>query len=256
MFCPECGSKLDDDAAFCTECGAKIDSSSDVTEAMEQVEVADDPVAKTQVMPQVRRAERVTTVAPEISQDRTVEDLSERKGVNKNIVIGAIIAGIVVIAVAVALIIVFVVLPPNSGSSSPSIENNTVNTETSSSSSSSSSDADASSMSSSSSSSSSAAASSSPYLLPNSNSAYLTEADLVGMTNEELYFARNEIYARLGRQFKNADLQNYFNSQPWYQPLYSPEEFDSKGPALNDYERKNAELIMSVERSHGSPYLN
>lgn len=94
------------------------------------------------------------------------------------------------------------------------------------------------------------------YIFPNSNSAYLAESDLAGMSNWELYLARNEIFARLGRQFKNADLQNYFSSKSWYQGVYPPDEFESRGPKLNADEKSNSELIISLEKRRNSPYLN
>lgn len=91
------------------------------------------------------------------------------------------------------------------------------------------------------------------YVLPESDSAYYSTADLSGLSDQELYVARNEIYARHGRTFKNADLQNWFNQMSWYQGIYSPEEFDSK-VQLNDYEKQNANTILALEKSRGSVY--
>ena len=85
------------------------------------------------------------------------------------------------------------------------------------------------------------------YILPESNSRYLTVEDLKGLTAKELSYARNEIFARHGRKFNNAGLQEYFNSKSWYKGKYSPEEYSSLGDILNDYERKNLKLISQVE---------
>ncbi len=93
------------------------------------------------------------------------------------------------------------------------------------------------------------------YILPDSNSRYLTRSDIEGYSVEKLFFARNEIFARYGRGFQNEDLQEYFDAQPWYQKKYSPSEFDSMPSPLNDYERKNVDLIREVEKEKGSPYL-
>lgn len=55
----------------------------------------------------------------------------------------------------------------------------------------------------------------------------ITEVDLYNKSGWELDIMRNEIYARHGRRFNRQDLQDYFNSQSWYKPMYSPEEFDT-----------------------------
>ncbi len=37
--------------------------------------------------------------------------------------------------------------------------------------------------------------------------------------------ARNEIYARHGRKFKDKTLQKYFDEKSWYEGEYEPDEF-------------------------------
>ena len=54
--------------------------------------------------------------------------------------------------------------------------------------------------------------------------------------------------------FSKDDLQNYFNGQAWYTPLYSPEQFDSMG-LLSSTEQQNAATILSIEQSRGSQYI-
>jgi|GEM_PF-1483717 len=83
------------------------------------------------------------------------------------------------------------------------------------------------------------------YIFPNSDSEYLTESDLSSMSSDELRIARNEIYARYGRMFKDQALQNYFNSKSWYTPSIRPEDFNEHW--LNEYEKANAKLIKSFE---------
>lgn len=87
------------------------------------------------------------------------------------------------------------------------------------------------------------------YILPNSNSAYLTEADLAGLTKEQLRLARNEIYARHGRKFKDDELNQYFLSKSWYTPLYEPNQFNES--VFNDYENANRQLITEYEKKMG-----
>lgn len=71
----------------------------------------------------------------------------------------------------------------------------------------------------------------------------------------DLYHARNEIYARHGRMFSDPSLQDYFNSKTWYNPQYSPSEFDSMPSPLSDIERKNSDLMLQIEREQNSPYI-
>ena len=93
------------------------------------------------------------------------------------------------------------------------------------------------------------------YILPEGNSRYYSSSELESMTDKELYLARNEIFARHGREFKNQDLRDYFGSMSWYVPKYSSDEFDSMD-LLNDYEKKNADTMLSIEQKRGSSYLN
>ena len=94
------------------------------------------------------------------------------------------------------------------------------------------------------------------YVLPDSATHIYTGDELAAMNDWELYLARNEIFARRGRRFQNEDLQSYFDSQEWYEPLYTPEEFDSRvGELLNDTERANASTILSIEQERGSAYV-
>lgn len=93
------------------------------------------------------------------------------------------------------------------------------------------------------------------YILADSDSRYYGKAELEAMDLRDLYLARNEIFARHGRGFKNEDLQQYFESKEWYSQRYSPIEFDSMDTPLNDCELKNSELMLQVEQERDSPYL-
>lgn len=90
----------------------------------------------------------------------------------------------------------------------------------------------------------------SDYILPYSNSEYLTESDLYGLTERELKIARNEIYARHGRQFLDEDLQAYFNSKSWYNGAIAADDFDKNySSVFNKFEQKNSALISEYENS-------
>lgn len=90
------------------------------------------------------------------------------------------------------------------------------------------------------------------YILPNSNSEYISESDLYGLSEWEVRIARNEIMARHGRRFKDQFLQDYFDSCSWYYGAVSPEEFDKNYESnLNEYEKKNATTIKEYEKKQG-----
>ena len=88
---------------------------------------------------------------------------------------------------------------------------------------------------------------SSGYIIPDSSDRLLTEADIAGLSKDELRKARNEIAARHGRRFKDAELQAYFESQSWYTGLYDPDEFD-RTVKISDIEQKNMEFIKQFEK--------
>lgn len=96
---------------------------------------------------------------------------------------------------------------------------------------------------------------SSGYILPQSNSRYYSKSELSSLSLNDLWIARNEIYARHGRGFRDEALQDYFNRQSWYTYRYSPDEFDSMSGVLNDYEITNADTIKSIEQERGSSHL-
>lgn len=85
----------------------------------------------------------------------------------------------------------------------------------------------------------------SEYIIPDSNSRYLTESDISGLSLQQLNYAKNEIYARRGRKFDSGELQEYFGSKSWYRGTIEPSQFTND--MLNDYEIKNADLLSARE---------
>ena len=83
------------------------------------------------------------------------------------------------------------------------------------------------------------------YLIPDSNSRYLTDADIANMTPQQLNYARNEIYARHGRMFNSIELQQYFATRSWYHPTISADAFDDY--VFNDFERTNVRTLLNRE---------
>ena len=88
----------------------------------------------------------------------------------------------------------------------------------------------------------------SDYIIPDSDSRYLSREELSGLSLQQLNYAKNEIYARRGRLFNSAELQNYFNSKSWYCGSIAPADFDSV-VTLNEYEIANASLLNEIEFS-------
>lgn len=87
------------------------------------------------------------------------------------------------------------------------------------------------------------------YIIPDSSTRYLTEADLVNLTAEELRIARNEIYARHGRMFKDEMLQAYFDSKEWYVGTIHPDNFTQS--MLSAIEIANTATITDYEAKMG-----
>lgn len=86
------------------------------------------------------------------------------------------------------------------------------------------------------------------YIFPNSDTEYLTDEDVSGLTADELALARNEIIARHGRIFTDERFKSYFESKSWYEGTVQPEEFDANYEnELNDIEKANIELIKKYE---------
>ncbi len=83
------------------------------------------------------------------------------------------------------------------------------------------------------------------YICPGSDSRYLTEADLVGLSSWELLLARNEIFARHGRMFVDENIQAYFDSQSWYHGTVHPDNFNVS--VFNQYELANIDFIKAHE---------
>ena len=86
----------------------------------------------------------------------------------------------------------------------------------------------------------------SEYILPTSNTAKLTRADLSGLTKEQLRIARNEIFARHGMIFGAQDLANYFSGKSWYKPSVPFDDFYDK-VEMSSIEEINVKLILEVE---------
>ena len=75
------------------------------------------------------------------------------------------------------------------------------------------------------------------YLLA-SDTQIITEVDLSKLNETELKYAYEEIFARYGKIYSDANLKKYFNSKDWYSPNPSFKESD-----LTNLECENANYI-------------
>lgn len=91
---------------------------------------------------------------------------------------------------------------------------------------------------------------SSEYIIADSDTRVITTTELTNLTPWQLKVARNEIYARHGREFVHQDLQCYFNAKSWYQ--INPNYTDS---LLTTTDNKNIATILAYEESINSPLL-
>lgn len=86
------------------------------------------------------------------------------------------------------------------------------------------------------------------YLVPDSGNRIITREDLseIADSADLLKKARNEIYARHGRKFKDAEIQAYFDSKDWYEGYIEPDDFQED--MLSEIEKANRDLIVEVEK--------
>jgi len=89
------------------------------------------------------------------------------------------------------------------------------------------------------------------YILPFSSSRAIAREDLKGLNHWQLKVARNEIYARHGRNFVHQDLACYFKKQSWYaiDPNFTEDQ-------LSRLETSNAVFILNYEKEVSSPLIN
>ena len=79
------------------------------------------------------------------------------------------------------------------------------------------------------------------FIFPDSDRRRLTVGELRGLSADQLRIARNEIFARRGRYFKDEMLKAHFSQLSWYRP-------DRWDVTLNAIEQANVTLIRSLEK--------
>lgn len=78
------------------------------------------------------------------------------------------------------------------------------------------------------------------FLFADSDHKLISEQSLLDLSADQLWQARNEIYARKGYRFKSEKAQTFFNKMPYYLPQNKP-------VVLNEIEQANLSLIRRFE---------
>lgn len=86
------------------------------------------------------------------------------------------------------------------------------------------------------------------FLFDSANT-YITKEYLSTCTRDEITVILNEIYARHGYIFKDAELREYFNSQSWYNGTET--SMEKAAEYFNSIERKNIDTIYAYQKSMG-----
>lgn len=79
-------------------------------------------------------------------------------------------------------------------------------------------------------------------IFPDSDRRRLSQDDIAQLGPLQLRLARNEIYARKGRRFRNEVLRDHFSKFDWYRPT-------SDDVSLTTVEQANVDLLSAAERN-------
>ena len=92
----------------------------------------------------------------------------------------------------------------------------------------------------------------SSYLWPDADKKYYSDSDLDGLSQGQVRYLINEIYAREGYTFKNSVWASYFAQKSWYSATVANADFvASPQTYLNEYEYANINLITNYQTKHG-----
>ncbi len=88
------------------------------------------------------------------------------------------------------------------------------------------------------------------YIIPDSNTRYLTEDELWQWNYESIGYIFNEIFARHGYVFKaGGAYDQYFRTRPWYVPNSDPDNQRACYPQMNNVEWANERLCKEVRQN-------
>lgn len=90
------------------------------------------------------------------------------------------------------------------------------------------------------------------YILADSSTRIYSREELERLTDREVLFALNEIYARKGRIFTGEEFKRYFESKSWYNGTIPAAEFDAnQSERFNDVEKANINTLVSIAEERG-----
>lgn len=84
----------------------------------------------------------------------------------------------------------------------------------------------------------------SEFVIPDSNTRYLTAEDYESLSDWELTIALNELYARHGYEFQTPEIREHFENCSWYEGTLGVDGF--RADMFNDIELTNARLLRAA----------
>lgn len=85
------------------------------------------------------------------------------------------------------------------------------------------------------------------FIFPNSDTELIEPWEVEALSDSDLTYAINEIYARHGYIFRSAELSEYYGQFPWYTGITSSEEFSVD--CFNQIEKQNWNLLVQERNS-------
>ncbi len=256
MFCPHCGNQVKDGAKFCAHCGSSIEARDTQAKTSASIDSSASSIAS--------KASAISQGTNKSACPPVVQQPKDKTQSKTGLIIGCVIGVLALIAaIVVAVFMIFgnqsegdkyydknqmVEMGSAVSTGITNTDNESLNVGNTAASNTNENAASVPS--------SGQALESADHILPDVATRNYSETELEALTDEELYYARNEIFARHGRGFKNQDLIDYFSSKTWYSEQYSPSDFDAMPSPLNEYEKANSDLIREIESDRNSPYLN
>lgn len=79
-------------------------------------------------------------------------------------------------------------------------------------------------------------------IFPNSSEVEIASEDIKKLSDEDLRYAVNEIYARHGYIFKDDQLRTYYEQYDWYKETIKPEDFSDS--VFSDVEKRNVQALQ------------
>ena len=85
------------------------------------------------------------------------------------------------------------------------------------------------------------------YVFPDADTEYISKSDIKKLSDSELQYAVNEIYARHGLKFTKKVNKERFEKKAWYNGTVD----DQDSISLNKYEKKNVDTMAAELKKRG-----